>query len=146
MTIRDARADDAERISALARELGYEASPEMIAGNLPRLLAIGEPPLVAEEEGEVVGYLTWHIAPVLHRPGPYGRITMLVVAESRRGRGIGRRLVAAAEERFHAHGCALIEVTSGTHRAEAHAFYRRLGYELTSHRFSRGPTARPDPP
>ena len=36
-----------------------------------------------------------HITPVMHRAGPIGRLTALVVDESERGRGIGKALVIA---------------------------------------------------
>jgi GNAT superfamily N-acetyltransferase len=44
-------------------------------------------------------------------------------------------LVEAAEEWMRRKGCALVEVTSNDRRAEAHAFYRHLGFERTSIRF-----------
>jgi ribosomal protein S18 acetylase RimI-like enzyme len=85
----------------------------------------------------LLGAVALHIMPVLHRAGPIGRLTALVVDESARGRGIGRALVNAAEEYFRARGCALIEVTSNKKRTDAHAFYERLGYTATSFRFAK---------
>jgi len=54
-----------------------------------------------------------------------------------RGRGVGRALVSAAEEVLAGEGCGLLEITSNVRRADAHAFYERLGYERTSFRFAK---------
>jgi ribosomal protein S18 acetylase RimI-like enzyme len=93
--------------------------------------------LVAERARVVVGCLSWHVTPVIHRPRPVGRITMLVVAEAARGEGIGTLLVEDAAERLRTLGCGLLEVTSNIKRMRAHAFYQGLGFERTSYRFAR---------
>ncbi|HJQ18605.1 MAG TPA: GNAT family N-acetyltransferase [Allosphingosinicella sp.] len=138
LIIREATTADAAAISALAVELGYDVRPEMVARNFAALLALDQPALVAEEK-EIVGVLTWHITPVLHRPGPVGRITMLVVSAAWRGRGIGRALIMDVEARLADRGCSMIEVTSRIDLKEAHAFYARLGYQMTSYRFAKKP-------
>jgi GNAT superfamily N-acetyltransferase len=72
---------------------------------------------------------------VIHRPAPLGRITALVVAKEAQRHGLGRMLVEAAEDWMRKKGCQLVEVTSNDRRAEAHAFYRHMGYERSSIRF-----------
>ena len=131
-TVREALDDDVPALARLIRTLGYDVDDAGVADRL----AGTRPPLVAETD-RIVGCLTWAITPVLHRPRPVGRITMLVVAEDTRGQGVGRLLVEAAEKRLRQEGCGLIEVTSNLRRADAHAFYGRLGYERTSYRFYR---------
>jgi GNAT superfamily N-acetyltransferase len=129
--IRDAAPDDAPAIAALIAALGYDVSEAEVRARLADAGA-----LVADQEG-VIGVLTTNVMTVLHRPRPVGRISMLVVAEAARGRGIGAALVAAAERQLRDRGCGLIEVTSNARRERAHAFYERLGYERTSFRFAR---------
>jgi len=139
MQIRDATAADAPVLSALIDELGYEAPPGAVAGRLAAQHAAGVGTLVAEAEGAVVGCASWSLTRVLHRPGPVGRLSMLVVTEAARGRGIGKALTTAVEARCAALGCVLVEVTSNIRRADAHAFYEGLGYERTSFRFAKSP-------
>jgi GNAT superfamily N-acetyltransferase len=128
------RPADAESVAALVSALGFEAGAGDISKRLPALRK--EPPLVAEQ-GEVVGVLTWHVTPVLHRPKPVGRITMMVVAEGERRHGTGRALVDEACGRMRAMGCGLVEVTSNVDLSGAHVFYRKLGFERTSYRFAK---------
>lgn len=137
LDIRDARQEDAPALAALVTELGYPVAGDTIAGRMAALHAAGETVLVAARGATPVGLLTVHVTPVLHRPTPVGRLTMLVVAERERGNGVGRALVAAAERILAARGCALVEVTSNRRRTDAHAFYERLGYDVTSLRFGK---------
>lgn len=99
------------------------------------LIDRGETVLVAVVRGDVVGFVSLHMTPVLHRPAPVGRLTALVVSKRIRRRGIGSRLVAAAEEFLTNAGCSIVELTSNLKLHEAHAFYERQGYAVTSHRF-----------
>jgi ribosomal protein S18 acetylase RimI-like enzyme len=123
-------------LATLIAELGYEADEAELRRRLKRLRKGDEPPLVADLDG-LVGCLTWHVTPVLHRPHPVGRITMMVVTEAARGSGIGARLLEAAETRLRDRGCGLVEVTSNMKLMRAHGFYERAGYERTSYRFAK---------
>ena len=137
MEIRSARKGDAPEIAALVDQLGYAVTAEEVAERLGLMEASGQAVLVAELDGRVVGCLSTSTMTVLHRPAPVGRISMMVVAESLRGRGIGAELVAAAERRLAAKGCQLVEVTSNLKRTDAHRFWERIGYERTSARFAK---------
>lgn len=136
LVIREARPGDSEPAAALIRALGYEVSAADVRKRLAALKKAGDNALAAVR-GELAGLVTLHMTPVLHRPRPVGRITLLVVAEDMRGQGIGAALVAAAERRLAAKGCGLVEVTSNRKRLRAHAFYEKLGYKSTSYRFAK---------
>jgi GNAT superfamily N-acetyltransferase len=59
--------------------------------------------------------------------GGYAMIEWLWVAAVRRGEGIGRAMVAAAEAEAARRGCRVVRVN--THTFQAPDFYARLGYE-----------------
>ena len=141
-TIRSARASDVAEMSRLFAELGYDVPVDALVQRLRAFDAPGEGVIVAEDPstpGQLLGTATLHLTPVLHRAGPVGRVSALVVDSTVRGRGIGRALMAAAEQWAAERGCVLMEVTSNMRRADAHRFYEGLGYERTSFRFATVP-------
>jgi GNAT superfamily N-acetyltransferase len=134
--IRPAVAEDAAHLVNLVGQLGYPATADFILDKLDLLSATpGTTILVADQEGLVVGLLCFSILPLLHVSGGLGRISALVVGSQFKGHGIGKSLVAEAEEFAWENGCARIEITSGEHRADAHAFYAAVGYTQDSRRF-----------
>ena len=137
LLVRPARAEDCAALSALIGQLGYKATTVEVAVRLATMEADDRVVLVAELDGVVVGCLSTSVMRVLHRPAPVGRISMMVVDEALRSRGIGAQLVRAAEKALAAQGCYMVEVTSHVRRTEAHRFYERLGYERTSVRLAK---------
>jgi GNAT superfamily N-acetyltransferase len=138
LAIRPAEPADAQRLAALLTQLGYPVTEDEVSHRLTYWL--GDPMsliLVAERGGEVAGCLSVHAIPYLERTGRWGRIESLVVEESARGAGIGRALVAAAEDAARGWGCLAVEVTSSRDRADAHAFYGRMGYRDVCDRAAR---------
>jgi GNAT superfamily N-acetyltransferase len=136
VSVRVAGPADAPAIAALLAELGYETAAADVERRLARTAA-----LVAELDGEIAGVLTLSMVPVLHEPGDWCRITMLVVGEAARRRGLARALVTEAEAIARSRGCVRIEVTSALHRDGAHGFYRGMGYEQVSEHFLKAVTA-----
>jgi GNAT superfamily N-acetyltransferase len=133
--VRPARNSDVQRLVELIHELGHGIDEKHVRKNFNALKKTGEAPLVATLDKRVVGMCGVSARIVIHRAAPLGRITALVVARDAQRHGIGRLLVEAAETWMRKQGCQLVEVTSNDRRAEAHAFYRHLGYERSSIRF-----------
>jgi GNAT superfamily N-acetyltransferase len=134
--IRSAASADSKQLAALIVQLGYPADERLIQDQLAGLASQpGTKILVADDDGAVLGLLCFSIIPLLHVSGGLGRISALVVDSQLRGQGVGRRLVAEAEKFAWNNGCARIEITSGDHRPDAHAFYEAIGYKQDSRRF-----------
>jgi GNAT superfamily N-acetyltransferase len=130
VTIRPAVPDDAASIVPLLAALGY---PDSQTDSVHKRLEVWSAEtrsrvLVAERDGVVVGLLALSAIPFIERDGWWGRVVALVTAESVRGQGVGRELMAHAEELAREFGCVRMEVTSANRRTGAHAFYERIGY------------------
>jgi GNAT superfamily N-acetyltransferase len=57
-----------------------------------------------------------------------GYLGLLAVDPQRQGTGLGRKLVAAAEDYFRAAGCCAVDLRVISQRTPLPPFYRRLGY------------------
>jgi GNAT superfamily N-acetyltransferase len=139
--VRHARHNDAPALAGLLTLLGYPSSAAQIQERMAQqYIAATDAVFVAEMAGKVVGLLTFHCTPLIHADGFLGRITSMVVATDYRRHGVGKRLIDAAEEFAWSHGCERIEVTSGDHRADAHAFYESVGFRVDCRRFLKSRT------
>jgi GNAT superfamily N-acetyltransferase len=143
ITIRTARADDADAVARLLTELGYPTSPSDVPRRLARMLAEpGQHVFIAETDaGQVVGLATLLIRHMLTTDAPFGRVSALVVAEQARRTGVGGALMEQAEDLARAAGCDRMEVTSAERRADAHAFYEAIGYAESRRRFFKALTS-----
>ncbi|MEU4425435.1 GNAT family N-acetyltransferase [Actinoplanes sp. NPDC024001] len=138
MHIRPIHQGDAARLAVLLDQLGYPSTERDVRHRLDYWLGDRASALLgADDDGTLLGIAALHITPILEVTGKFGRLAALVVDEAARGRGVGRLLIAAAEERARAGGCLFIEVTSSNHRHPAHLFYERLGFVDTRDRSRR---------
>jgi GNAT superfamily N-acetyltransferase len=135
--IRDATPEDAEQLVGLIELLRHRVTADGVRQRLKQISAGDLPQLVAVEDGAVIGLCGLHRMTAIHREKPVGRITIVVVAEPARGKGIGGQLVGAAEARLKGAGCGMVELTSNDWLVEAHRFYAKIGYEQTSKRFAK---------
>jgi ribosomal protein S18 acetylase RimI-like enzyme len=134
---RAVRADAAQTAECLS-ELGYGTSADLVAECLQEwtdspnnivLIAVDS------SSGQIIGAASVHVIPLLHTRGSLARLTSLAVRSTAFRRGVGRKLVAAAETFARHAGCRRLEVTSSDQRTDAHKFYRSLGYAVNSRRF-----------
>ena len=58
-----------------------------------------------------------------------------MVTSTAQGHGLGRQLLKEAERRARFGGAARLELSSGSQRADAHAFYQACGYTDGTLRF-----------
>ena len=134
--VRPCTTEDAVAVSALLGELWYEVSPEAAAERMRRLNeTASDPTFIASEDGQPLGLIALHRCHMIQYRTPVVRITALVVDHRARRRGIGRLLIDHALGWAEQTGCQLVELTSALNRADAHAFYRELGFEPNSLRF-----------
>ena len=66
-----------------------------------------------------------------------GRILALVTSRTIRRHGIGRALIATAEEDFAQRGIRRIALNTRLAREDAHKFYESLGYDRNGFRFTK---------
>ena len=104
----------------------YEAAFAAVERDPNQLLA------VAERDGQVIGVLQLSFIPGLTRRGLWrGQIEGVRVASDERGGGVGRAMLRWAIDECRKRGCGLVQLTSDKRRADAHRFYRSLGFEAT---------------
>ncbi|TDC73378.1 GNAT family N-acetyltransferase, partial [Micromonospora sp. KC606] len=88
--------------------------------------------IVAERAGELVGCLQITYIPGLGRHGAERALIEAVrVRSDLRGQGLGRLLLEWAIDQARRRGCGLAQLTSDKSRADAHRFYRALGFAPT---------------
>ncbi len=137
--VRPAEERDAEALSRLYDVMGHPLDP---AGVCNRIAAFARAAdhryVVAEIDGEVVGFATGHTRESPLYPGRYGVISAMAISGAHQRMGIGKQLLAAVENWFRSEGCMHVRVTSASHRTEtAHRFYPALGYRQTGIRFDK---------
>jgi GNAT superfamily N-acetyltransferase len=131
ITLRPATTADAERIAALFTDEGYPAGPSDIVERLGRFGSPHSRVIVAEHDGEVLGFIAIHALPRFEHDDRIVRVVALVVDAGVRERGVGHLLMAEAENIGRELGAVFTEVTAGHHRPDAQRLYESLGYDAS---------------
>jgi GNAT superfamily N-acetyltransferase len=129
LSFRDASAEDVPALVALVNyafrvEEFFVAGPRTSTAEVEGLLRSGTF-LVLEEDGRPVGCV------YVGRRGERGYFGLLSVDPREQGRGFGRRLVRAAEERLRAQGHREVEILVVDLRKDLDPFYLGMGYRFS---------------
>ena len=131
LEIREPRQADAPQLAALCDQLGYPSTAEQVSARLAAITALPDQlVLVAVDPSQtIVGWVHAFVYRVLESD-PMVEVGGLVVHQQVRGRGVGKRLLAAVEAWARAQSIGVVSLRSNVVRTEAHAFYRHLGYTV----------------
>ena len=132
VVIRQMLPEDAAAVANLTSQLGYPASESEIKRRYDLIKDRWDARLLVAQHADrvIVGWV--HVqATYLLESDPRAEIWGLIVLDTARGTGVGRRLVEAAEEWALLLGMSVVVVRSNALRIEAQAFYEHLGYKVT---------------
>ncbi len=128
LIIREILVSDARAAAELSAEFGYPVSLETMERRIAGLQNSPHHAVFLAHSNEIA--VGWIDVGIVHhlQSEPYGEIGGLVVSEKYRSTGIGRQLIARAEQWMRAHGLRRALVRSQVSREAAHRFYVREGY------------------
>ncbi len=135
IAIRPLRLSDIAAVMQLHRELGwnpaFQADGTTLKQRLETLITEdGALLLVAEMDGEVVGYIHGQMVVYLLFAGREMLISEVFVVEEARGKGVGKALIGAIEREAVKQRCFRISVLNGRERESyKRGFYPSLGYQ-----------------
>jgi len=129
MLVRTAQRGDAGAVAALSAQLGYDEAVDEIHKRIEAIRAQGngEVYVAVVPPDNVVGWVQVFGLLLVELP-PLAEVGGIVVDSRYRRIGVGRGLMAAAEEWARQNGLATLRLRSTLQHDDAHEFYRRLGY------------------
>ena len=139
MQIRKATMKDAEVLLSLYEDLGYPTTASKLARRLETILS--QPHygcLLAERNGEILGFLGYAKLFFFEADGSYYRILALLVAKEARRQGIASRLIDELKKQAVKEGVKALTLNSGltSERNAAHQFYQAVGLEKVTAGFA----------
>ena len=126
--VRRLAAEDAAAVMELCGQLGYPGTIEELRGRLETMArSEGRVGFAATLEAELVGWIDAAVERHLQAEDTVV-IGGLVVRETARGVGVGKRLCEEVERWAREQGLGRVRVRSQIKREDAHRFYVRDGY------------------
>ncbi|WP_316635810.1 GNAT family N-acetyltransferase [uncultured Flavobacterium sp.] len=92
--------------------------------------------LIAENENEGLGFISFHTQNLLHHCGLVGEIQEFFIHQKYRGQGVGKQLIEKIMNYADQNKLKSIEVTTNKRRVENVLIYENLGFGLTHNKFT----------
>ncbi|AXB55647.1 GNAT family N-acetyltransferase [Flavobacterium fluviale] len=92
--------------------------------------------LIAENENEGLGFISFHTQNLLHHCGLVGEIQEFFIHQKYRGQGVGHLLINEIKNFAVQNDLKSIEVTTNKKRIENVAIYENLGFTLSHNKFT----------
>lgn len=92
--------------------------------------------LIAENQNEALGFITFHTQNLLHHCGQVGEIQEFFINENHRDKGIGGQLIEKMMQYAEENKLKCIEVTTNKRRVENGLIYENLGFTLSHNKFT----------
>ena len=135
MRIRKAVETDISNLLPLMRELAefekyandFAVTEESLREQGFRRLPPDFHSLIAEEGGELVGFLVYYFVPFTYRAKPNLIVKELYIADGYRSRGVGKLLMKAVAKEAEQAGCGMIKWYVAKWNERSVQFYERLG-------------------
>jgi GNAT superfamily N-acetyltransferase len=128
LVVRIATVEDAPQLSRLNEAFnGVQEAPERLAARLadPRRV---ETPIIAEIGGRAAGFACLRLVPCLCYDPVYAELTEMFVKEAYRRQGVGRALIARAEQLAEENEATEIFLVTGSKNVQGQVFYGATGY------------------
>ncbi len=128
LIIREAKKRDVVALAKLSGELGYPTTTEEMENRFYKVSSASDNGIYVAELDSIVGWI--HIALIQTlESNAFVEICGLVVAESSRGSGIGRRLITIAENWAREKKCYHLRVRTNILREKTRMFYKQVGFQ-----------------
>lgn len=137
LELRAATAADAPGLSVLLAEAGLNIEARVLADRLTALRQASATALIATQWGPPRGLVVMHWYPTLEAAGPVAQLTLLLVGQEDRRRGIGRLLIKGAAQAARIAGCDRLEIATTPDAPSLEAFCRATGFAEAGERFVR---------
>lgn len=137
---RNAKAEDFDNVFALFGQLwpGKELHKNKLKEVFDRgLQSELDAYFCAEADNKVIGFCAMLIENNFWQEGQIAYVYAMIVDESFRGQGIGKKLLEEAFQTAKNRKCKKIELDSGFPREKAHKFYESIGFEKRAFLFSK---------
>ncbi|MBV9962112.1 MAG: GNAT family N-acetyltransferase [Parafilimonas sp.] len=126
--LRQMNKEDADAVTYLCKQLGYETTTEHVRNNIQLFLQKEDAAaFVAVHQNVITGWITVAYVLSISSP-PVCEIRGLVVDEKFRKNNIGTMLIEYVKQWCKKKNCCKIRLRCNTKRHEAHNFYMHVGF------------------